>query len=1163
MTLSVAKQAELIPGYRLLERLGQGGFGEVWKAEAPGGLLKAVKIVHGSIHSAEGIDDGAARQELKALERVKTVRHPFILSLERFDIVDGQLVIVMELADRNLADRFKECRAQQLPGVPREELLGYVEEAAEALDLMNIQFQLQHLDIKPQNLFLVHNHVKVADFGLVKDLEGIRTRATSGMTALYAPPETFEGLVSRYCDQYNLAIVYQELLTGRLPFSGTSPRQLMLQHLTVAPNLDALPAGDREAIARALSKKPEDRFPTCGDLVRALRENSQPSDEKQMARAGPRPVPVVPPPAHRRVADKPDSRTALLRPSPRTPAATPTATPPVPQAVPPAPTECTQVTGDGVLFPALVIGLGVAGREVLRQLRKALHKRCGPADVLPNVRFLLLDADPDELSQATEGESETALTDRETLLTRLQRPAQYLRHGRERLELEQWMPMGMLQRLPREQTTPGGWRALGRLAFATNFPAINARLLAELEACRAPEALEAAAKNTGLGKRTNWPRVYVVASLGGGTGGGMFLDVAYAVRNRLRQLGFSRPDVVGLFLLPAVDRAGAGRQATANAFASLTELAHYSAPETVFAAGYSDQGQTLVDSAAPFGRCVLLPLPKEEVPASLQELAALAGDFLGRDLVTPFGRAADEARGAWGAGRGSAEAASRSKLFSTFGSYWFAVPRRLLLQRVARSVCHSLIQGWRAEDPNGAEGVIQEWIAGQLEQGQLGPEQLAAALEEACTAALGGSPLDRLDEVLDIYAAGRPADLRRSPELAAEAVQAVIDFVGPSSGGPAAAAAAALGRSLAGCVARVAAALEPRLAEVAHRVLAEPHFRLLGVEEIVQARVGETLARQARHFQAEAAKASREAAAVYPQALPLVDTLRRGSFLGLGVKGRTSELLEVLRRYGAVRCRALLLQLLAALHQELNAIFQQYLIKVGCCRRRIAQFLKHFEDVAGGRQPHVDLGLGQYLLPAGCRTLTEAVSKILDALTDDELREINGRVQALIGQKFGAQVHVCTAPAHLFKDLEEEILREVTAFAEAPLGRAQAAELYLQQGGQEANMLAELSGAFDQAAPELFGARLAAENEFCVVAVPPGPEGDHFNRLVRRAVSDRQLIRASGTDDIVFYREVPRLALADLPQLGPAAQEAYRQALAAEQMTPHARTDVAEWLPVS
>src|SRR5262249_54952518 len=149
---------------------------------------------------------------------------------------------------------------------------------------------------------------------------------------------------------------------------------------------------------------------------------------------------------------------------------------------------------------------------------------------------------------------------------RLQRPASYLKSGLERQALEQWLHLGRLARLPRDQTTPGGWRALGRLAFATNFPAIAARLRAELEACTAPEALAAAERHPGLGLRTNWPRVYVVASLGGGTGGGMFLDVAYAVRHRLRQMGYARPDVVGLFLLPAADRGGAGQQSVVNAY---------------------------------------------------------------------------------------------------------------------------------------------------------------------------------------------------------------------------------------------------------------------------------------------------------------------------------------------------------------------------------------------------------------------------------------------------------------------------------------------------------------------------------------------------------------------------------------------------------------------
>src|SRR5437588_1523701 len=227
MSVRIESQAEPLPGYRLIERLGGGGFGEVWKCEAPGGLLKAIKFVFGNLDLA-GDGGQRAEQELKALKRVMTVRHPYVLSLERFDIIDGQLLIVMELADRNLWDRFKECRQKGLPGIPREELLAYMEETAEALDLMNIQYQLQHLDIKPQNIFLVHQHIKVADFGLVKDLEGSQASVTGGITPVYAAPETFDGKVSRFSDQYSFAIVYQELLTAVRPFPGhTVPPRTM------------------------------------------------------------------------------------------------------------------------------------------------------------------------------------------------------------------------------------------------------------------------------------------------------------------------------------------------------------------------------------------------------------------------------------------------------------------------------------------------------------------------------------------------------------------------------------------------------------------------------------------------------------------------------------------------------------------------------------------------------------------------------------------------------------------------------------------------------------------------------------------------------------------------------------------------------------------------
>jgi serine/threonine protein kinase len=266
--------AEPIPGYRLLTPLGTGGFGEVWKCEAPGGLQKAIKFVFGGLNS---LDHGsaAAEEELRAIQRVKAIRHPFLLSMERVEVIDGELVIVLELADKSLHDLLAESRAAGNDGIGRAELLGYLKETAEVLDVMNTQHDLQHLDIKPRNLFLISNHVKVGDFGLVNclgggDGSGRPNLALGAITPLYASPEVFEGTISRSSDQYSLAVVYVELLTGNLPFSGTNARQLLLQHLQAEPDLSCLPATDRPVVGRALAKDPQQRFPSCTDFVRAL-----------------------------------------------------------------------------------------------------------------------------------------------------------------------------------------------------------------------------------------------------------------------------------------------------------------------------------------------------------------------------------------------------------------------------------------------------------------------------------------------------------------------------------------------------------------------------------------------------------------------------------------------------------------------------------------------------------------------------------------------------------------------------------------------------------------------------------------------------------------------------------------------------------------------------
>ena len=257
--------AKPVEGYTLVRYLGRGGFGEVWEAEAPGGLSKAIKLA-----PMENTDAALNCRELEGLKKVRSIRHPYLLSIERFEIIDGYLGIVMELADKSLADRFDECVAQGLPGIPRDELLRYMREASEVLDLMNHQHGLQHLDVKPENLFLLSGHIKVADFGLVQSGNTNLSRSAVAISPPYAPPELFDGRIESTADQYSLAVTYQELLTGVRPFSGTDVRELIMQHLAGRPHLSALPPSDRTAVARALQREVGKRFGSCTEFVDAL-----------------------------------------------------------------------------------------------------------------------------------------------------------------------------------------------------------------------------------------------------------------------------------------------------------------------------------------------------------------------------------------------------------------------------------------------------------------------------------------------------------------------------------------------------------------------------------------------------------------------------------------------------------------------------------------------------------------------------------------------------------------------------------------------------------------------------------------------------------------------------------------------------------------------------
>jgi serine/threonine protein kinase len=1165
MGVRIESQAEPIPGYRLIERLGGGGFGEVWKAMAPGGLPKAIKFVYGDLQAASG-DGVRAEQELKALSRVKTVRHPYILSLERYDIIDGQLIIVMELADRNLWDRFKECRTQGLPGIPREEILRYMQEASEALDLMNVEYQLQHLDIKPQNLFLVHNHAKVADFGLVKDLQGMMASVTGGITPVYAAPETFDGWISRFCDQYSLAIVYQELLTGQRPFSGTNVGQLIMQHLRSAPNLSSLPNGDRDAVGRALSKSPDDRFPRCQDFIRALSGNDvrdavtargPVSDSGVVNRLtpsrGPEETPV-------RGLPKEDAQESPHTPQRPTLTTTPAAdkgrwirvnelAEPSREVEPVAALPAPQVQPDGVLFPALVIGLGQSGLAALQRLRQNFNTTVGGAEVLPNIRWLYIDTDPEAFRLGGQGKAGSALSVAEILQTRLNRPSHYLRSSA-RGRLESWFDIKMLYRIPRNPATTGV-RVLGRLAFFDYYRAITARLNKELEACTDPETLAKVARLPGFGLRSVQPRVYVVTSLAGGTGSGMFLDVAYVLRKLLRAQGHDRPDILGLFLLPTVDRAGGQSMAVANAFAALTELNHFSAPETTFWAHYDDSEPAVRDAGPPYDRCMVLRLPAGEDDVQFQERAGLIADWLYHDLLTPLGRSADECRAA----RPAPDAMSWNLTCQTFGMYQISWPRFAFLRSVGRNLCQQLVRDWMSKDPAPVRERVKTAVANEWTRLGLGSEQLLPRLQQACADSLGQNPEHAFAGLLEPLAAVESQGADLAP--AAQVIEQLEQLVGQPGEGMAVCP-GQLEEPLDAAADVLRADFGKKLCLFIAGFLEQTGARLAGAEEAVRQAVA-LIERELQKQERLGKELTTRAENAHAKIKPLLKSLQGNTGKNRRGASSASTLLELVRCFPKWRYESLTLQRLANVYVSLRGQLSDQLREINYCRSRLTELQTSFAEPLPAAPEGSSNSRSRLLFPAGFRNLADAANQILETITPEELAELDVGMQLVLREQFDGLAHVCLASANLLVNLREAMQREAEAFVDARLAGLNVAEMYLEQNGDQEEAHDDLDAVYEDAAPELTGARSVSRDEICIVTAPPGPAGERFRELARSALADVDFVAAVGTHDIVFYREVPHVRLEDLEQLGPLGYEAYRQIVTMKNLTPHSRMDINEW----
>ncbi len=1217
MSVRLVSHEELpapLDGYRLIERLGRGGFGEVWKVEAPGGMLKAVKFVFGDLE-AMNEDSRPAEQELKALERVKLIRHPYILTLEQFRVIDGQLIIVMELADRNLWDRYRECRGQGLQGIPREELLRYLEETAEGLDLMNNHYQIQHLDVKPQNLFLVFNHVKVADFGLAKVLEGVRATVTGGVTPVYAAPETFEGWVSRFSDQYSLAIVFQELLTGRRPFNGANTRQLLMQHINGTPELSALPLNDRALIGRALSKKPNDRWPTCSELIHALKTSGSPqasvTPQATPPTPGPRPArstpesgaATMPNPAGHALTDSIQA-TRVASGSGRlgsAPAASNHEQTPPPTHLPPlvkpgqsvngSPlpgfvpsnsgirfvTPCTSTTqnpaqtltrsvvlqtgrmgtldiappeksGDGSLFPALVVAIGHTGYRVAEHLKRVITERYISSERVPNVRILYIDTDPDPGAAVPAPDNPGALTAREVVPARLNRATHYMQ--RDTLPpVEQWMPSGLLYKLPRNPGPAAGVRAFGRLALFDHYHTIVQRVRQEIETFLTDAPLLQADKVTKRGLRTNRPRVYIVACLAGGTGSGMFLDVAYLVRHEMRQVGYVRPEVVGMFFVPPADAFAPRSNAMANTYAALAELHHFQSKKTRYATVFDKSEAPIIDGDPPFARTMISQLPKGTDAIASRPVLAAAARALFHELFTPVGRVADERRDAY---RNAYPVDTPT--CQTFGLFRLCWPRPEVLASATRRFAQRQLHNWSGKDAGHLREHIAGWLTEQWAERKLSFDAIVEALRDVAHAALCEDPDRVFDAFIDPLRT--PSGGRMDPTSACNVLAQLIKLVGKPD----------TENGLLPCSFRVAMSArfeelaketEGQVSVMAATFLEVPQYRLPGAEEAVR-QISERLKGQVDALESVRVDLDKEVRSIYTRLLHAIGSLG-GTGLGAlaGRRANAAEVVDLLRTYAKKRLQLHMLDLALSVFHRMSGNAPEYLREINFCRSTLTDMHAELGNIGGPGD--ADGAPGKLILPDGCKDLDEAADQFLAALAPADLLAFDRSLQKDITRKFRGLGNVCLKPVEKGSVFREMLLNKAREFLDAKLDHSDPATVFFNSRTENGSAQPLLGEAFEEAAPQLGPSVFSPLSEMVVLGAPPGPDGDRLKELASIALPGTEFVSAHLPDDICFYREYPQLTLMDLPQLGEYARGAYQQMMASAN-PPHARVDVS-WQP--
>ncbi|MEM9417598.1 MAG: protein kinase [Planctomycetota bacterium] len=250
-----------LDGYTVRAPAGRGGFGEVYFAESDAGREVALKALY--------VNQGYDEIELRGIRHCMNLKSPHLVSI--FDVKtaeDSTPFVVMEyVAGPSLRDLLNDSPE----GLGPDKAAFFLREVAKGLSHLH-GYGVVHRDLKPANIFYEDGYVKIGDYGLSKLMtaDPVASQTVTVGTVHYMAPEIGAGKYDKSIDLYALGCLLYEMLTGRVPYSGDSPSEVLMKHLQAEPELDDVPEAFAKVIRKALQKDPADRYASATEMVEDL-----------------------------------------------------------------------------------------------------------------------------------------------------------------------------------------------------------------------------------------------------------------------------------------------------------------------------------------------------------------------------------------------------------------------------------------------------------------------------------------------------------------------------------------------------------------------------------------------------------------------------------------------------------------------------------------------------------------------------------------------------------------------------------------------------------------------------------------------------------------------------------------------------------------------------